>query len=159
MSTYSPDMKILIVEDTASMRKIEIKLLKSIGLENILEAEDGTAAVEILEEHDDIDLILSDWNMPNMGGYELLLWVRNSDKYADIPFIMATAQADKPQANKAQEAGVSSFIPKPFTAEELEKSIEQTCGKYDGQTKTEVLGPLVASSGKALLRVAHGVGL
>ena len=155
MATYSTDMKVLLAEDTKSMRKMEIKLLKSIGLENILEAEDGAAAVEILKEHDDINLIISDWNMPNMGGYELLVWVRTSDIYSDTPFIMATAQADKSQAKKAQKAGVSGFIPKPFTAEELEKSIDQTCGNYTEEEEEEVLGPRATASGKALLRVAH----
>lgn len=155
MPTFSTDMKILLVEDTKSMRRIEIKILKSLGLENIIEAEDGAVAVEILEERDDIDLIISDWNMPNMGGYELLVWVRKSETYRHIPFIMATAQADKAQANKAKDAGVSGFIPKPFTSEEIEKSIEETCGTYAGSTTEEVLGPIVASSGKALLRVAH----
>nr|MBF0222649.1 response regulator [Desulfobulbaceae bacterium] len=155
MPTFSTDMKILLVEDTKSMRRIEIKILKSIGLENIIEAEDGVVAVEILEERDDIDLIISDWNMPNMGGYELLVWVRKSATYGHVPFIMATAQADKAQANKAKEAGVSGFIPKPFSTEEIEETIEQTCGTYAGSSEEAVLGPIVASSGKALLRVAH----
>jgi len=155
MTTYLTDMKILLAEDTKSMRKIEIKLLRSIGLDNIIEAEDGVAAVEILEEHDDIDLIISDWNMPNMGGYELLLRVRGSDRHSTIPFIMATAQADRAQAQKAQEAGVSGFLPKPFTVEEIENIIEQICGKCKKQPDEKILGPTVAASGKALLRVAH----
>ena len=119
---------ILLVEDAAVMRKIEIKTLKSLGFENIIEAVDGEIAVTKLQENDKIDLIISDWNMPNKDGYELLVWVRGQDAYKDIPFLMATGQGEKKQEKKAVEAGVSSFVAKPFNNDELNQKIEEALG-------------------------------
>nr|MBF0223309.1 ABC transporter substrate-binding protein [Desulfobulbaceae bacterium] len=147
--------KILLVEDAKSMRKIEIRILKSIGYDNIIEANDGAEAVEILNNTDQIDLIISDWNMPNMGGYDLLVWVRENETHAKTPFIMATAQADKEQAYKAEDAGCNGFIPKPFTAEELEKTINEVFNKDAVGTEDKELGPQRGASGKVKLRVAH----
>ena len=152
-----PDPKkitILLVEDASSMRKIEIKILNSLGYANVIEAEDGAIAIKKLQEGDTIDLIISDWNMPNKGGYELLEWVRAFEKYKEVPFIMATAQADRSQAGKAQSAGVSSFIAKPFNADELKKKIEEAFGVREKQ-EAPAKGPRQGASGKVLLRVAH----
>jgi len=148
-------MKILLVEDAKSMRKIEIRILNSIGYENILEANDGEEAVDLLKKTDDIELIISDWNMPNMGGYDLLLWCRNDATYKDIPFIMATAQADKAQAFKAQDAGCNGFLPKPFTADELESQITAVFSVEKTETEAPKTGPQKAASGKVKLRIAH----
>ena len=147
------NIKILLAEDAKSMRKIEISILKSIGYTNILEADDGAQAIDILKENDDINLVISDWNMPNKGGYELLVWIRQSEKYQDVPFIMATAQADRAQANKAAEAGCNGFLPKPFTAEELSSQINSVFG--EGAEASETKGPQKTASGKVRLRVAH----
>jgi len=151
-----PNMKILLVEDAKSMRKIEMRILSSIGYENILEANDGEEAVGLLKETDDIELIISDWNMPNMGGYELLLWCRKDAKCVHIPFIMATAQADKAQAYKAQDAGCNGFLPKPFTADDLKGQIEAVLSTEKTETQsTRPSGPQKTASGKVKLRVAH----
>lgn len=148
-------MKILLVEDQASMRKIEIKIFKSLGFENITEAENGSVAIDLLQDSDDFDLIVSDWNMPNKSGYELLVWVRAYKKYKTIPFIMATAQADRAQARKAQDAGVSGFIPKPFTAEDLQGTIDEVCGNGSSEAEASARGPVRGGNGKVKLRVAH----
>jgi len=152
--TVAKDIKILLVEDAKSMRKIEMKILASIGYENILEANDGVEAVEILESTAGIDLVISDWNMPNMSGYELLVAIRQHEQYQNVPFIMATAQADKEQAQKAEGAGCNGFIPKPFTGGELKKQIAAVFGEADAES-AEQKGPQKAASGKVKLRVAH----
>jgi chemotaxis signal transduction protein/CheY-like chemotaxis protein len=157
MSFDPKKIRILIVEDAAVMRKIEIKTLKSIGFENIIEAADGEIAVAKLRENNSIDLIISDWNMPNKDGYELLVWLRGEEKYKHIPFIMATGQGEKRQENKAVKAGVSSFVAKPFNEDELKRKIEEALGVG---RETEEAGlkkkqPRKGKSGRVLLRVAH----
>ena len=148
---------ILLVEDAAVMRKIEIKTLKSLGFENIIEAVDGEVAVTKLQENDKIDLIISDWNMPNKDGYELLVWLRGEEKYKHIPFLMATGQGEKKQEKKAVEAGVSSFVAKPFNNDELNSKIEEALGieqqADDGGEKQ--IQPKISKSGKVRLNVAH----
>jgi ABC-type nitrate/sulfonate/bicarbonate transport system substrate-binding protein len=156
MPVYDPkQIKILLVEDQASMRKIEIKILKDLGFETIVEAEDGSVAIDLLQDADDIGLIISDWNMPNKGGYDLLVWVRAYKKYRDLPFIMATGQSDREQVGKAEKAGVSGFIPKPFTAEELQGKIDAVFGAGEAEAVLPAGGPVMANSGKVQLRVAH----
>lgn len=156
MSIDPKKIKILLAEDAATMRKIEIKTLKSLGFNNIIEADDGNVAVTKLKE-EDIDLIISDWNMPNKDGYELLVWVRTDEKCKNIPFIMATAQADRRQAQKAVDAGVSSFVAKPFNADELKSKINEAFGikGKEKETSEEQRTPKKSASGKVRLRVAH----
>jgi len=104
------------------MRKIEKKTLKTLGFTRVFEAEDGKAAIALLEA-DAVDLIISDWNMPNMDGFQLLQWVRAEERFRHIPFLMATGQGDKTQEQKAVDAGVSSFVAKPFNEDELRARI------------------------------------
>ncbi len=156
MPGYNPEqMKLLLVEDQASMRKIEIKILKGLGFAHIIEAEDGNVAIDLLQDMDDIDLIVSDWNMPNKGGDELLVWVRAYKKYKHVPFIMATAQADREQLKKAKKDGVSGFVPKPFSADELKKTIDDVLGEAPMEEESFSGGPVTGRSGKVKLRVAH----
>jgi CheY-like chemotaxis protein len=129
--SLNPEMKILIAEDSKITLKMEKKLLKELGFNNILEAVDGEMAIRILREEREIDLVISDWNMPNRGGYDLLVWIRADEKCREIPFIMATAQSEKRQTMKATEAGASNFITKPFSKEELLQVIEETFGVKD----------------------------
>ena len=119
---------ILIVEDAAVMRKIEKKTLKALGFTRVLEAEDGQVAVDLLQKGESVNLIISDWNMPNMDGYQFLQWVRSQENFKQIPFLMATGQGDKAQEEKAVEAGVSSFVAKPFNEEELRTKIDEALG-------------------------------
>ena len=157
MSIDPKELTILVVEDAAVMRKIEIKTLKSLGFENILEAEDGDIAITKLQGDDKIDLIISDWNMPNKDGYELLLWVRADAKYKQIPFLMATGQGEKKQEKKAIDAGVSSFVAKPFNADELKDKIEEAFGIVDETPKESESAKRSrkSASGKVRLNVAH----
>ena len=104
------NMKILLVEDSAVTRGMEIDALKEIGYSNIIGAGDGKEAVGILSKEENIDLIISDWNMPNLSGYELLAWVRSNENLRKTPFIMATAHGERRQAARAVEAGAAGFI-------------------------------------------------
>ncbi len=156
MSNDQKKLKILLAEDAKTMRMIEKKSLKNIGYDNVVEAEDGAVAISKLKEDDTIDLIISDWNMPNKGGLDLLEWARADEKYKNIPFIMATGQADKKQEKVAFDAGVNGFMPKPFDDEELKSTIEKALGIKDEEEITqEEVEPRKAASGKVKLRIAH----
>ena len=120
-------MTILVVDDFASMRRILKNILKQLGFENMVEADDGTTALEALKKNK-IDLIVSDWNMPKMTGLELLKTVRASDEYKDIPFLMVTAEAQKQNVLDAVQAGVSNYVVKPFTAEQISDKLEKIFG-------------------------------
>ncbi len=111
-------IKILIVDDFATMRRIMKNILKQLGFTNVVEADDGTSALEELEKGS-FDLIVSDWNMPKMSGLDLLKSVRGSEKYKNIPFLMVTAEAQKQNVIEAVQAGVSNYVVKPFTAEAI----------------------------------------
>ena len=151
------NVQILLVEDTAVMRKIEIKTLKALGFEGIMEAVDGDEAIGILQRGQKVDLIISDWNMPNKDGYELLCWVKGNEATAPIPFLMATGQGDKAQEKKAVDAGVNAFVAKPFNEAELKNKIDEALGlvelKEDAPGKTR--GPRDVVNGRVKLKVAH----
>lgn len=117
-------IKVLIVDDFATMRRILKNILKQLGFKNLVEADDGTTAWDVLEGQQ-VDLIISDWNMPKMTGLELLKKVRASDKYAKIPFLMVTAEAQKQNVIEAVQAGVSNYVVKPFTAEAISDKLSK----------------------------------
>ena len=121
-------IKILVVDDFATMRKVIRNLLKQIGYENIVEAEDGVAALKLLQSQK-IDLVISDWNMPNMTGLELLKAVRADGEVKLTPFLMVTAEALQDNVVAAVKAGVSNYIVKPFTAETLNEKISKIMEK------------------------------
>jgi two-component system chemotaxis response regulator CheY len=121
-------MTVLVVDDFATMRRIIRNILRDLEFKKILEAEDGTAAVDILTTQK-VDLIISDWNMPKMTGLELLKWVRSNEDTKDIPFLMVTAEAQKENVIEAVKAKVSNYIVKPFTAQTLEEKIEKIVPK------------------------------
>ena len=116
------NIKILVIDDFATMRKVIRNLLKQVGYENIVEAEDGVIALRILKSQK-IDLVISDWNMPNMTGLELLKAVRADEDLKTTPFLMVTAEALQDNVIAAVKAGVSNYIVKPFTAEVLNEKI------------------------------------
>ena len=118
------NIKILVVDDFATMRKVIRNLLKQSGYENIAEAEDGVAAMNVLKSTK-IDFVISDWNMPNMTGIELLRAVRSDNELTALPFLMVTAESLKENVVEAVKAGVSNYIVKPFTAEVLGEKIEK----------------------------------
>ena len=121
-------LKVLIVDDFASMRRIVKNTLKQIGFKNILEADDGTTALAMLKEQK-IDVVLADWNMPKMSGLELLKTVRKDDTLKTIPVFMVTAEAQKENVIEAIQAGVSNYIVKPFTPDSMKQKLEQTLAK------------------------------
>lgn len=121
-------IKILIVDDFATMRKVIRNLLKQSGYENIVEAEDGVNALKILKSQK-IDFVVSDWNMPNMSGLELLKAVRADEDLKALPFLMVTAEALQENVVAAVKAGVSNYIVKPFTSETLDEKIKKIMEK------------------------------
>ncbi len=121
------NIRILVVDDFATMRKIIKNILSQLGFKNILEADDGTTAWEILQK-EPVDLIISDWNMPKMSGLELLKKVRSDEKLKDTPFLMVTAEAQKENIIEAAKYKVSQYIVKPFTPETLKEKLEKIFG-------------------------------
>jgi anti-anti-sigma factor len=146
-------LNVLLVEDFDITRKMEIKILNDLGFDTVISARNGKDAIERLETEADIGLIISDWNMPEMNGYEFLLQVRASKKYRDIPFIMATAQGEKAQIQKAIRDGASQFITKPFTSQELGAIIKDIFEPKPAEHDRPPRNP--AKGKKADITVAH----
>jgi two-component system chemotaxis response regulator CheY len=117
-------IKILVVDDFATMRKVIRNLLKQSGFENVVEAEDGVLALKELKSTK-IDFVISDWNMPNMTGIELLRAVRADGELSAMPFLMVTAESLKENVVEAVKAGVNDYIVKPFTHEVLGEKIDK----------------------------------
>jgi two-component system chemotaxis response regulator CheY len=120
-------IKVMIVDDFATMRRILKNILKQIGFTNIIEADDGATALEELKKNK-ADLIISDWNMPKMTGLDLLKTVRADDSLKHIPFLMVTAESQKQNVLDAVQAGVSNYVVKPFTAEQITEKLEKILG-------------------------------
>jgi two-component system chemotaxis response regulator CheY len=118
------NITILIVDDFESMRRIVKGTLKSIGFSNFIEAEDGVIAMKKLEK-EKVDLIISDWIMPNMDGLDFLKAVKGNEKLKKIPFIMVTAEGQKGNVLEAINAGVNNYIVKPFTSETLQAKLQK----------------------------------
>ncbi len=123
------NMRILVVDDFQTMRRIVMNLMRQLGFTNMIEAADWELAWEVLE-NDNIDLIVSDWNMPNMTGMELLKKVRASEEYKNIPFIMVTAEGKKENVIAAVQAGVNNYIVKPFNAATLKEKLKRVIGDF-----------------------------
>lgn len=123
---FDPKIKILIVDDMSTMRRLVKKACNNIGFSNIEEAEDGQKAWEKLQAAGDFQLVISDWNMPICTGLEFLKKVRADSDLKRIPFILLTAEAEATQIAEAIQLGVSNYIVKPFTVETLKQKLEQT---------------------------------
>jgi len=117
-------MKILVVDDFSTMRRIVKNLLKQLGYENIEEAEDGAQAYSKLK-NGGFGFVVSDWNMPNMDGLDLLKKVRSDPELKDLPILMVTAEAEKEKVITAIQAGVNNYIVKPFTGEVLKEKMDK----------------------------------
>jgi len=117
-------MKILIVDDFSTMRRIIKNLLRDLGFTNTSEADDGKTALPILQSGD-FDFLVTDWNMPGMTGIELLKAVRADAKLSSLPVLMVTAEAKRDQIVEAATAGVNGYVVKPFTAAALKEKIEK----------------------------------
>jgi two-component system, chemotaxis family, chemotaxis protein CheY len=124
-------MKVLVVDDFATMRKIVRNILKQIGFEDITEAEDGSVALRLIKS-EPVGLVVSDWNMPNMSGLDLLKEIRKNPQTASLPVLMVTAEGLKENVMEAVMAGVNNYVVKPFTAEVLQEKIETIFKKQAG---------------------------
>jgi two-component system chemotaxis response regulator CheY len=121
-------MKILSVDDSKTIRATVKNIVEVIGVE-FFEAEDGIEALKVLEEHNgDFDLILLDWEMPNMNGYEFLTAAKQDERFKSIPVIMLTTVSQKEKMIDAIRAGAKQYLTKPFSSEELLTKIVQTLG-------------------------------
>jgi len=118
-------IKILAVDDSVTMRRIITNTLKRAGYADVVEAEDGVDALAKLQVEGDIDLILTDWNMPNMNGLEFVKMVRSDPRFSGIPIIMVTVRGVKEEVLEAMKAGVNNYIVKPFTPQVLKEKIEK----------------------------------
>lgn len=122
------NMKILVVDDMSTMRRIVKNILKQLGFSNVEEAENGQEALNKLKA-DGFDFVVSDWNMPVMPGIDMLRAIRADDKLKQIPVLMVTAEAQKENLVEAIKAGVNNYIVKPFTAETLQEKINKIFNK------------------------------
>jgi len=117
------NMKILTVDDFSTMRRIIKSMLRQLGYNNIVEAEDGAAALNLMQR-EKVDFVISDWNMPHMSGLDLLRAIRADENLKPIPFLLVTAEALKEYVVEAVKAGVDNYVVKPFTAETLKEKID-----------------------------------
>ncbi|MDX2367178.1 MAG: chemotaxis response regulator CheY [Colwellia sp.] len=118
------NMKVLVVDDFSTMRRIVKNLLRDLGFTNLQEADDGSTALPMLQ-NGDFDFVVTDWNMPGMQGIDLLKAIRADSSLAHIPVLLITAEAKKEQIIMAAQAGVNGYIVKPFTAGTLKTKIDK----------------------------------
>jgi two-component system chemotaxis response regulator CheY len=124
-------MKILIVDDFSTMRRIIKNLLRDLGFTNTAEADDGLTALPMLQSGN-FDFLVTDWNMPGMNGIDLLRTVRADERLKNLPVLMVTAEAKRDQIIEAAQAGVNGYVVKPFTAQGLKDKIEKIFERVNG---------------------------
>ena len=124
-------MKILIVDDFSTMRRIIKNLLRDLGFTNTDEADDGTTALPMLQSGK-YDFLVTDWNMPGMTGIDLLRAVRNDSSLVNLPVLMVTAESKREQIIEAAQAGVNGYVVKPFTAATLQEKIDKIFERVGG---------------------------
>ncbi|MGD2116914.1 MAG: chemotaxis response regulator CheY [Chromatiales bacterium] len=125
------NMKILVVDDFSTMRRIVKNLLGDLGFKNIEEADDGNTALPKLQSGK-FDFLVTDWNMPGMTGIDLLKAVRADPNLASLPVLMVTAESKREQIIEAAQAGVNGYVVKPFTAGTLEEKISKIFDRVNG---------------------------
>jgi two-component system chemotaxis response regulator CheY len=132
---FSPDCRILIVDDMSSIRDLVKNQLRTLGFKYILEAADGEEALRLLIQNNTpenrIQLVISDWNMPNMKGIDLLKHVRASSEWANLPFVLLTSEAERDQVTEAVLSGASQYIVKPFSAKIFEDKLKTAYQKHN----------------------------
>ncbi|GHS89782.1 chemotaxis protein CheY [Campylobacterota bacterium] len=121
-------MKILVVDDSSTMRRIIKNTLNRLNFKELLEAENGAQAWEVLVQNQDVGVLITDWNMPEMNGLDLVKKVRAEPKYIDLPIIMVTTEGGKTEVITALRAGVNNYIVKPFTPDVLKEKLESVLG-------------------------------
>ena len=131
---FAINTKILIIDDMPSIRDLVRNQLKAMGFMEIYEAEDGEEGLNLLKvkygEAQPIELVISDWNMPKMKGLELLKIVRADERFAKLPFILLTSEAEREQVTEAVMAGVSQYIVKPFSGKIFEDKLKTAYSKH-----------------------------
>ena len=121
-------MKLLIVDDSSTMRRIIKNTLARLNYKDVAEGEDGLAAWEYLDDHPDVEMLITDWNMPNMNGLELVKKVRSDPRFEELPIIMVTTEGGKAEVITALKAGVNNYIVKPFTPQVLKEKLGAVLG-------------------------------
>jgi two-component system chemotaxis response regulator CheY len=134
---FPNDSRFIIIDDFATMRKIVKKVLSELGYTNIDEAEDGAKALPLIQaaaaSGQPYKCIISDWNMPNMQGIDLLKACKADAKLKDIPFMLVTAEGEQKQIIEAAKAGVSDYVVKPFNAQTLKEKLQKVYDRHHGQ--------------------------
>ncbi len=121
-------MKLLVVDDSSTMRRIIKNTLARLGYKDILEGEDGVQGWDVLNENPDMGMLITDWNMPEMNGLELVKKVRADDRFRDLPIIMVTTEGGKAEVITALQAGVNNYSVKPFTPQVLKEKLAAVMG-------------------------------
>ena len=121
-------MKLLVVDDSSTMRRIIKNTLARLGYKDILEGADGVEGWAQMDSNPDIEMLITDWNMPEMNGLELVKKVRADDRFADTPIIMVTTEGGKAEVITALKAGVNNYIVKPFTPQVLKEKLGAVMG-------------------------------
>lgn len=121
-------MKILLVDDSSTMRRIQANTLKTIGYETVIQAEDGADALQKIAENPDVKLVLLDWNMPNMNGIDCLKAIKANPSTKGIPVMMVTSEAEKSRIIEAIQSGAANYLVKPFEADALKEKITAILG-------------------------------
>ena len=119
------DLKFLVVDDSVTMRRIVVNSLKGLGYSQFLEAGDGKEAMDVLNANEGINFVVTDWNMPNVSGLELVKSIRQHPKYTTVPILMVTTRGVKEDIMEALHAKVNNYVIKPFTPQILKEKIEQ----------------------------------
>jgi two-component system chemotaxis response regulator CheY len=131
---FPPTTRILIADDMPTIRDLVKTQLKAMGFKNILEAADGEQALNLLIQNNnpgtEIQLVISDWNMPKMTGLEFLKQVRASQEWANLPFVLLTSESERDQVTEAILAGVSQYVVKPFAAKAFEEKLKGVWAKH-----------------------------
>ncbi len=134
---FTQDSRFIVIDDFATMRKIIKKVLTELGYNNIDEAEDGAKALPMIQQSvssgQPYHCIISDWNMPNMQGIDLLKACKADGALKDIPFMLVTAEGEQKQIVEAAKAGVSDYVVKPFNAQTLKEKLQKVYDRHNGK--------------------------
>ena len=121
-------MKLLVVDDSSTMRRIIKNTLARLGYKDILEGADGVEGWNMIDSNPDVEMLITDWNMPEMNGLELVKKVRADERFKDLPIIMVTTEGGKAEVITALKAGVNNYIVKPFTPQVLKEKLAAVMG-------------------------------
>lgn len=136
---FPPNTKFLVIDDFATMRKIIRKILTELGYSHVEEADDGATAWPMIQQAQErgepFQFVISDWNMPKMLGIDLLRTCKADPRFANLPFMLVTAESEQKQILEAAKAGVSDYVVKPFNAATLKQKLERVYAKTNTAAK------------------------